>query len=74
MNDDQFNRIVEHLCQQLHVTLRLKGAQPGAFPPNIKELGFHPASVKTVLLTGLNLAGVMSHQMAPETSEEPPWA
>jgi hypothetical protein len=74
MTDDQVNRIVEHLCQQLHVTIRLKGAQPEAFPPNIKELGFDPASLKTVLLTALNLARVTSHNVAPETSEEPPWA
>jgi len=68
MTDDQVNRIVEHLCHQLHVTIRLKGAQPETFPPNIKELGFDPASVKTVLLTGLNLARVTSRQAAPETS------
>jgi hypothetical protein len=74
MTDDQVDRIVEHLCQQLHVAIRLKDARPEAFPPNIKELGFDPASVKSVLLTGLNLARVTSHQVAPETSEEPPWA
>jgi hypothetical protein len=49
MTDDQVNRIVEHLCEQLHVTIRLKGAQSEVFPPNV---GFDPASVRTVLLTG----------------------
>ena len=28
MTDDQVNRIVEHLCQHLHVAIRLKGTQP----------------------------------------------
>jgi hypothetical protein len=36
MTDDQVNRIVEHLCEQLHVTIRLKGAQSEVFPPNVK--------------------------------------
>jgi len=74
MTDDQVDRIVEHLCQQLHVAIRLKGAQPEVFPPNIKDLGFDPASVKTVFLTGLNAARVTIHRAAPETSEEPPWS
>jgi hypothetical protein len=74
MTDDQVNRVVEHLCQQLHVTIRLKGAQPEVFPPNIKDLRFDPASVRTVLLTGLNAASVTIHHAAPETGEEPPWA
>ena len=70
MTDEQVNRIVEHLCQQLHVTIRLKGAQP-AFPPNARELGFDPASVKTILLTGLNSAGITIHQ--PDSfDDEPP--
>jgi hypothetical protein len=38
MTDDQVNRIVEHLCEQLHVAIRLKGAQPEVFPPNVKIL------------------------------------
>ena len=74
MTDDQVDRIVEHLCQHLHVTIRLKGTQPEAFPPNIRDLGFDTASVKTVLLTGLNAARVAIHHAAPEATEEPPWA
>jgi hypothetical protein len=74
MTDDQVNRIVEHLCEQLHVAIRLKGAPSEVFPPNVKDLGFDPASVRTVLLTGLQVAGVMVHHAAPETNEEPPWS
>ena len=74
MTDDQVNRIIEHLCDQLHVAIRLKGTQPEVFPPNVKDLGFDPASVRTVLLTGLHAAGVVIHQAALETSEEPPWS
>ena len=74
MTDDQVNRIVEHLCEQLHVAIRLKGAQPEVFPPNVKDLGFDAASVRTVLLTGLHVAGIMIHHAAPETNEEPPWS
>jgi hypothetical protein len=47
MTDEQVNRIVDHLCQQLHVAIRLKGAQSEVFPPNIKDLGFDPASLRT---------------------------
>ena len=56
MTDDQVNRIVEHLCEQLHVTIRLKDAQSEVFAPNVKDLanvkdlGFDPTSVRTVLL------------------------
>jgi hypothetical protein len=39
MTDDQVNRIVEHLCQHLHVAIRLKGTQPTVRPPNLKDLG-----------------------------------
>jgi hypothetical protein len=74
MTDDQVHRIVEHLCEQLHVAIRLKGTQSEIFPPNVKDLGFDPASVRTILLTGLQVAGVMIHHAAPETSEEPPWS
>jgi hypothetical protein len=74
MTDDQVNRIVEHLCEQLHVAIRLKGAQSEVFPPNVKDLSFDPASVRTVLLIGLQVAGVMIHHAAPETSDEPPWS
>ena len=68
MTDEQVNRIVEHLCEQLHVTIRLEGSE--ALPPNNKELGFDPSSVRTVLLTGLNLAGVAVHQ--PNSFEDEP--
>ena len=74
MTDDQVNRIAERLCEQLHVTIRLKDAQSEVFPPNVKDLGFDPTSVRTVLLIGLQVAGVMIHHAAPETSEEPPWS
>jgi hypothetical protein len=47
MTDEQVNRIVDHLCQQLHVAIRLKGTQSEVFPPNIKDLGFDPASLRT---------------------------
>jgi hypothetical protein len=56
MTDDQVNRIVEHLCQQLHLAIRLKGSE--AHPPNAKDIGFDPASVNTILRTGLKLAGI----------------
>ena len=49
MTDDQVNLVVRHLCEQLHLTLRLKGSE--AHPPNAKDIGFDPASVRTVLLT-----------------------
>jgi hypothetical protein len=58
MTDDQVKRIVEHLCQHLHVAVRLKGTQPEIHPPNLKDLGFDPASVRAVLLTGLHWAGI----------------
>ena len=73
MTDDQVNRIVEHLCQQLHVAVRLKGAEPELHPPNLKDLRFDPASVRTVLLTGLHWAGITVAEKT-ETSEEPPWS
>ena len=49
MTDDQVNLVVQHLCEQLHLALRLKNSE--AHPPNAKEIGFDPASVSTVLLT-----------------------
>jgi hypothetical protein len=69
VTDDQVNRIVEHLCKQLHVAIRLKDAQsevfpPEVFPPNVKDLSFDPTFARTVLLTGLQLAGVMIHHAA----------
>jgi hypothetical protein len=72
MTDQQVNRVVEHLCEQLRLAIRLKGTD--AFPPNAKDLGFDSPTVRTVLLTGLNLAGVMIRDAAPNTNEEPPWA
>jgi hypothetical protein len=72
MTDDQVNRIVERLCQQLHLAIRLKGTE--VFPPNVKEIGFDSGTVRTVFLTGLNLAGVTIQHPAEEPSEEPPWS
>jgi hypothetical protein len=57
----------------LHVAIRLKGTQSEVFPPNIKDLGFDPASVRTALLTGFRLAGVTIHHTA-DAGEEPPWS
>jgi hypothetical protein len=77
MTDDQVNRIVEHLCQHIHVAIRLKGAQLEVRPPNLKDLGFDPTSVRTVLLTGLHWAGVTvaDHTLnETESGEEPPWS
>lgn len=59
MTDDQVNLVVQHLCEQLHLALRLKDSD--AHPPNAKDIGFDPASVRTVLLTGLRSAGVTMH-------------
>ena len=73
MTGDQVNRIVEHLCQHLHVTIQLKGAQPEIRPPNLKDLGFDPASVRAVLLTGLHWAGVTVVDKT-EAGEESPWS
>jgi hypothetical protein len=72
MTDDQVDRVVEHLCHQLHLAIRLKGSE--AHPPNAKDLGFDRATVKTVLLSGLRLAGVSIEQAAQEAGEEPPWS
>ena len=55
MTDGQVNLVVQHLCEQLHLALRLKGSE--AHPPNAKDIGFKLASVRTVLLTGLRSAG-----------------
>ncbi len=73
MTDDQVDRIVKHLCQQLHVTVRLKSAESEVHPPNLKDLSFDPASVRTILLTGLHWAGVTVAEKT-EASEEPPWS
>src|SRR5580765_4504341 len=72
MTDDQVNLVVQHLCEQLHLALRLKDSE--AHPPNAKDIGFDPASVSTVLRTGLRSAGVTIHHEAAGTSEEPPWS
>jgi hypothetical protein len=73
MTDDQINRIVQHLCQQLHLTIRLKGSE--AHPPNAKDIGFDSASVNTVLRSGLKLAGVtVVDQSLTHIDQEPPWS
>ncbi|MET4520273.1 hypothetical protein [Bradyrhizobium sp. I1.7.5] len=72
MTDDQVNLVVRHLCESLHLTLRLKGSE--AHPPNAKDIAFDPASVRTVLLTGLRSAGFTIHHEAAGASEEPPWS
>jgi hypothetical protein len=61
----------QHLCEQLHVAVRLKGTE--ALPPNARDIGFDTACVKTVLLSGLRLAGV-TVQNSIEAAEEPPWS
>ena len=38
MTDDQVNLVVQHLCEQLHFALRLKGSE--AHRPNAKDIGF----------------------------------
>jgi hypothetical protein len=72
MTDDQVNLVVQHLCEQLHLALRLKGSE--ANPPNAKDIGFDPPSVSTVLLTGLRSAGVTIYHEVAGASEEPPWS
>jgi hypothetical protein len=72
MTDDQANLVVQHLCEHLHLAFRLKGSE--AHPPNAKDIGFDPAAVRTVLLTGLRSAGVAIHHEAAGASEEPPWS
>ena len=72
MTDEQLKHVVEHLCDHLHLAIRLKGSE--AHPPNAKELGFDSASVRTVLLTGLRAAGVTIHHEISGASEEPPWS
>jgi hypothetical protein len=56
MTNEQVHRAVQHLCEQLHVAIRLKGTE--ALPPNARDFGFDVPAVKTVLLSGLRLAGV----------------
>ena len=72
MTDEQINRIVQHLCEHLHLAVRLKGSE--VFPPNVKELGFDSATVRTVVLTSLKVAGVTHQLRQDEISEEPPWS
>jgi len=50
----------------------MKGCE--THPPNAKDIGFDPAFIKTVLLTGLRSAGFMIHHEAAGASEEPPWS
>jgi hypothetical protein len=69
MTQEQVNSTVRHLCEQLHVAIRLKGTE--ALPPNARDIGFDTASVKTVLLSGLRLAGV-TVQNSIDGAEEPP--
>ena len=71
MTEEQVNRTVRHLCEQLHVAVRLKGTE--ALPPNARDIGFDTVSVKTVLLSGLRLAGV-TVQNSIEATQEPPWS
>ena len=71
MTNDKVNRIVEHLCQHLHVAIRLKGTPPDVRPPNLKDLGFDPVSVRAVLLTGLHWASVTVAETTG-AGEEPP--
>lgn len=73
MTDDQVNRIVEHLCQHLHVAVRLKGTQSAVRPPNLKDLEFDSMSAKTVLLASLHWAGVTVADYTL-TEPEPPWS
>jgi len=72
MTDDQVNLVVQHLCEQLHLALQLKDSE--AHPPNAKDIVFDPASVRTILLTGLRSAAVTIHHEATGASEEPPWS
>lgn len=74
MTDEQVDRAVQHLCEHLHVAIRLKGSE--ALPPNAKDLGFDAVAVRTVLLSGLRLAGVPIGATLSEPSGElaPPWS
>ena len=69
MTEEQVNRAVQHLCEQLHVAVRLKGTE--ALPPNARDIGFDTASVKTVLLSGLRLAGVTVQNPIEAADERP---
>ena len=71
MTNEQVDRAVQHL---LHVAIRLKGTE--ALPPNARDLGFDVAAVKTVLLSGLRLAGVPIEATSAQPSGdlEPPWS
>jgi hypothetical protein len=68
MTDEQVNRTAQHLREQLHLAVRLKGTE--ALPPNAKDLAFDAAIVRTVLLTG----GITMNQAAQETTYEPAWS
>jgi hypothetical protein len=73
MTDDQVDRIVEHICQHLHVAIQLKGPRSDVHRPNLKDLAFDRARVKNVLLTGLHWAGVTVADYGL-TETEPPWS
>jgi hypothetical protein len=68
MTDDQVNSIVQHLCQHLHLTIRLKGSK--AHPPNAKDIGFDGAAVNTVLRTALKLAGISIYSITESNGDE----
>jgi len=72
MTNEQVDRAVQHLCEQLHVAIRLKGTE--ALPPNARDIGFDVAVVKTVLMSGLRLAGVLVEATSSQPSGdlEPP--
>ena len=77
MTEEQVDRVVETLCEQLQAAIRLKGTQPEVPPPNVKDLGFDSAYVKTGLLTGLRAAGIAvtyPHlSTGPEHDEDDQW-
>ena len=67
MTEEQTNRLVDHLCQQLHLAIGSKGSE--AYPH--KEIGFDTASVNTVLRTGFKLVGVaVADQSLTDIREE----
>ena len=77
MTEEQVDQVVETLCEQLQTAIRLKGTQPETPRPNLKDLGFDPASVRTTLLTGLRAADATvtcPHlSRGPEDDEDDQW-
>jgi len=55
MTDDQVNLVVQHLCEQLHLALRLKDSE--AHPPNAKDIGFDPALCKNCIADRVAFGG-----------------